>query len=124
MKLDGILYNVTSHTGDGISKCHYVTTLNQHCDIYRGHFPGNPVTPGVVMMAIARELLCAETGYKLTLAGAPSVKYTALLSPVEYPTVSWDITWSRNDADKLSAKITLHADATTFARMSLSFIIS
>ena len=42
-------------------------TLNKDHDIFNGHFPGNPVTPGVCMMQIVKELTEEFTGKQLFL---------------------------------------------------------
>ena len=39
--------------------------LNKDHEIFKGHFPGNPVTPGVCMMQIVKELTEEFTGKKL-----------------------------------------------------------
>ena len=35
----------------------YSITIDQGHDIYKGHFPGFPVTPGVVEIEIVKELM-------------------------------------------------------------------
>ena len=38
-------------------------TLNAEHPIFKGHFPNNPVTPGVCMMQIVKNLTVQITGY-------------------------------------------------------------
>ncbi|MCG9972302.1 hydroxymyristoyl-ACP dehydratase [Christiangramia crocea] len=63
----------------------YHTTLrvNKDHEIYKGHFPGRPVTPGVVLMQLFKEE--AERIYEnsLQLARADNVKFTAVFDPTE-----------------------------------------
>lgn len=59
--------------------------LNQAHDIFNGHFPGNPVTPGVCMMQIVKELTEEFTGRKLFLKSASNVKFMAIINPFETP---------------------------------------
>jgi 3-hydroxyacyl-[acyl-carrier-protein] dehydratase len=60
-------------------------TLNKDHDIFKGHFPGNPVTPGVCMMQIVKELTEEFTDTKLFLKTASNVKFMAIINPFETP---------------------------------------
>lgn len=46
-----------------------------------GHFPGNPVVPGVVLMSQVWEAVCRQAGKPLNCTGWPSVKFLAPLLP-------------------------------------------
>jgi len=60
-------------------------SLNKDHDIFKGHFPGNPVTPGVCMMQIVKELTEEITGKTLFLKSASNVKFMAIINPFETP---------------------------------------
>ncbi|WP_300437640.1 hydroxymyristoyl-ACP dehydratase [Christiangramia sp.] len=76
------LYQVsnTALAGD-----HAVTTLkvNKDHEIYKGHFPGRPVTPGVVLMQLFKEEAERIFDKKLQLVRADNVKFTAVFDPTE-----------------------------------------
>lgn len=119
MKLINDLYRVIeTHVGEGTCECDI--ELNPDCDIYRGHFPDNPITPGVVMMGIAREIMEETLGSKLRLSEVPSVKYTSVLSPLEYPVVRYNISYNI-DGKVVKGKVTILSGTVTFARMSLEW---
>jgi 3-hydroxyacyl-[acyl-carrier-protein] dehydratase len=73
--------------------------LNKDHNIFNGHFPGNPVTPGVCMMQIVKELTEEFTGKKLFLKSASNVKFMAIINPFETPdlTMQLDIKEIEND---------------------------
>lgn len=120
MKLKGDLFNIIrSCADDGQLQC--AISLNQDCEIYRGHFPGNPITPGVVMIGIARELMETALEKKLKLDSAASVKYTSILSPSEHGNVEYNISYQLVD-NIVRGKVTVADGETTFARMSLTWI--
>jgi 3-hydroxymyristoyl/3-hydroxydecanoyl-(acyl carrier protein) dehydratase len=48
-----------------------------------GHFPGNPVVPGVVLLERVLEAAEAATGRELRATGIPQVKFLAPLLPGE-----------------------------------------
>lgn len=70
---------------DKISDTKYVAQilLNEKHDVFKGHFPGNPVTPGVCMMQIIKELAQNITGFSLQLKSSSNVKFMALINPEE-----------------------------------------
>ena len=59
-------------------------TLNAEHPIFKGHFPNNPVTPGVCMMQIVKNLTEQITGHQLQLTQMLNVKFTALINPELY----------------------------------------
>lgn len=78
---------------DGISIAEhgFIATINLNGShiIYTGHFPGFPVTPGVVQMQMVHELLESYLERKLKLMEMPQCKFVKILNPNE--TVSMNI---------------------------------
>ena len=66
----------------------YRIALHADHPIYRAHFPGRPVTPGVCLVQMAVELLSLSRRQPLCLAAAKSVKFLSVVSPVETPELS------------------------------------
>lgn len=59
--------------------------LNPHHAIYQGHFPGNPVLPGVCTLQIIKECLEKLMGSTLQYAQVNSCKYLAVVNPTVAP---------------------------------------
>lgn len=78
-------YTLTSYNKAEDGKFTAHIHLNKEHDIFKGHFPGNPVTPGVCMMQIIKELAEEFTGSKLFLKTASNVKFMAIINPFETP---------------------------------------
>ena len=57
--------------------------LNPGHIVYTGHFPGFPVTPGVIQIQIVQELLEQHLGRKLRLSTMPQCKFLKILNPNE-----------------------------------------
>jgi 3-hydroxyacyl-[acyl-carrier-protein] dehydratase len=53
--------------------------------IYKGHFPGRPVVPGVCEIQMVRETLEKVLGVKTRLASADQVKFLRHIVPAEHP---------------------------------------
>jgi len=78
------------------------------CDIYRGHFPGNPVCPGVCNIGVIKECAMLLTNKKLFISTIKQCRLTAVASPSICPEV--DITISvlpDNNVFTVTAKITV-----------------
>ncbi len=66
-------------------------TLNENHEVFKGHFPDNPVTPGVGMMQIIKELTEQITEKKLFLSNASNVKFMALINPEVNPDLKLEL---------------------------------
>lgn len=73
---DNKLYEITANNGTEFN----ITMLADHC-VYQGHFPGNPITPGVMTLKMIRE--CVETLVKkpLRYTSIKNCRYVALVRP-------------------------------------------
>jgi 3-hydroxymyristoyl/3-hydroxydecanoyl-(acyl carrier protein) dehydratase len=63
-----------------------VTIRNDHPSL-SGHFPGNPVIPGVVILEEVLEAIRQTEPVKISFLGAPSVKFHTPLRPEEEMTI-------------------------------------
>lgn len=57
--------------------------INPEWPIYKAHFPGHPITPGVCIVQMVQELLQGFLHRELSLRKAKNVKYLAIISPEE-----------------------------------------
>ncbi len=55
--------------------------LNPNHEVFKGHFPGNPVMPGVCMIQMIKELTERATGKTLFLTVASNIKFMAIINP-------------------------------------------
>ena len=91
-------------------------TLNAEHPIFAGHFPGQPVVPGVCMMLLMRELLEEALDQPLRLLSADHAKFLTMLRPGD--TVEAEL---RYTADlKVTAR--LFNQAATFFKYQATFI--
>lgn len=56
--------------------------LNANHAVFDGHFPGNPVMPGVCMIQIIKELVEEKLNQKLFLQQVSNVKFMTLINPL------------------------------------------
>lgn len=94
--------------------------LNPEHDIFNGHFPGNPVTPGVCMMQIVKELTEEFTGKKLFLKSASNVKFMAIINPFETPELILNLDITENE-DGIKVKNTTSFGETIALKLSANY---
>lgn len=118
MKLINDFYHIvaTDESGD---KSVYKVKLNAVHDIYRVHFPGNPVTPGVCLVQMATEILERKSGKGLVLSTAVNIKFKRLVAPTDEP--SFVFSKLVMEDDLLKALISIEDEQGQFARMCLQF---
>lgn len=60
-------------------------TLLPDCDVYRGHFPGKPVCPGVCNVQVVKECAMLLTGKQLSITAIRQCRFTAVATPARCP---------------------------------------
>ena len=89
---------------DGI--VHFDISLNADSQVYEGHFPGEPVSPGVCNIQMIKE--CAEqvAGKSLFLNNLQQCRLTNFVTPLAHPQVEVKILLEeKGEAYKLKATI-------------------
>lgn len=75
--------------------------------IFDGHFPGNPVTPGVVQLEMVKEILGTHFNKTIQLKTLATSKFLAVLNPVNTPdaTLKMTVTEQEDQSLKVSGQI-------------------
>lgn len=89
MQLKDNLYTIWKREGEE-PQVSYQLRLNPSCFIYQAHFPGEPITPGVCIVQMAKELLEELLQKTLILTKVKNVKFLSVLTP-EDETVTFAI---------------------------------
>src|SRR5688572_25312778 len=56
-------------------------SINRDHEILKGHFPGQPIVPGVCMMQMIKEILEQEMNRSLRLTEADNIKFLSVIDP-------------------------------------------
>ncbi|MCC2591311.1 3-hydroxyacyl-ACP dehydratase [Chryseobacterium sp. MFBS3-17] len=111
-------YTVKSCTGNGLYTAEI--TLNPEHEIFRGHFPGNPVAPGVCMIQMIKELTENILKRPLFLSSASNVKFMAIINPEETPDLSLELDL-KEEEDGVRVKNVTRFGETIALKMSVQF---
>ena len=76
--------------------------LNPNHEIFEGHFPNNPITPGVCMMQIIKELTEIIVSKDLFLSKVSNVKFMATINPFKQAVLDLNLTIVHENNEKKS----------------------
>lgn len=79
--------------------------LDEHHPVFKGHFPGQPVVPGVCLIQIAKEILAYCLNRKLRLINADDIKFLGMLDPRKQKNIDMKINYILAKNDCLDANI-------------------
>jgi 3-hydroxyacyl-[acyl-carrier-protein] dehydratase len=94
--------------------------LNASHEIYKAHFPGNPITPGVCLLQMALEIINAKFDRNLRLVHAKNIKYLKVINPVENPVIGFIFQFKTEDG-LIYADFDIVAGETVFTKVSATY---
>lgn len=83
----------------------YDIRLQPDHTIYKAHFPGEPITPGVCVIQIAKELLEDRLQRQLAIKVVKNVKFLAVISPIEHPQVRYTFRQIQDTPEAVTAQV-------------------
>jgi 3-hydroxyacyl-[acyl-carrier-protein] dehydratase len=107
-----------------LNKLYRITSLNASADgsgfmaeieldashsIFEGHFPGNPILPGVCTVQIIRELLEQWLRKSLYMTKAGNIKYLGFVNPVTIPLLTFQVNIKPSDSTIISCAAAVSA---------------
>ena len=101
--LNNTLYKITSLQNPN----HTVSAtieINKDDEIFKGHFPGQPVLPGACMLQIVKDVLESVLNIPIQLKKAEQIKFLRIVNPVENDIL--ELTLSYNSIDNVLFNVT------------------
>lgn len=126
MLLKNNLYTVTRKKVDGL-KGYFVLALNPSCFIYQAHFPGEPITPGVCIVQMGKELLeellgeTLQRNVELEISKVKNVKFLSIISPNETTVITYQMKKVEisEEGSEMKAQMEIVSGDETKAKISL-----
>lgn len=66
---------------NSVSMVTSTVVINKSHKIFEGHFPGQPVVPGVCMIQIVKEILESHLNRELIFSAASNIKFLSVINP-------------------------------------------
>lgn len=126
MKLKNNLYKIISKE-EVNSIFNYTVELNPSCVIYQAHFPGEPITPGVCIVQIGKEVIedllleQSSASRRLEIIKAKNIKFLSVISPNEMPILTYQVRklGFSDDNMTIETQIVVNSDDKSMAKISL-----
>ena len=126
MKLKNNLYKIISKE-EVNSIFNYTVELNPSCVIYQAHFPGEPITTGVCIVQIGKEVIedllleQSSASPRLEIIKAKNIKFLSVISPNETPILTYQVRklGFSDDNMTIETQIVVNSDDKSMAKISL-----
>jgi 3-hydroxyacyl-[acyl-carrier-protein] dehydratase len=121
MKLQDNLYTILSQQEEG-GLATFQLRIHPEWPIYKAHFPGHPITPGVCIVQMVQELLQRAVNRDVTLRKAKNIKYFAIISPEEVSDLTVSFTKLEKQPDgSLKVQAQVINGETVYTKLSATF---
>jgi 3-hydroxyacyl-[acyl-carrier-protein] dehydratase len=109
------LYTVKGfqESGDGNKVVFFIELKPDH-PIFEGHFPGNPVLPGVCTVEIIKELAGYHLDKSLMLKKAGTIKYLSFINPLINKAINVEIQCKEDMKGHWTCNAVVYYENTTF----------
>lgn len=98
-----------------------IISVNEKHDVFKGHFPGNPIMPGVCMMQIIKELTEQITKTSLMMQSLSNVKFMALINPEMTPELRLDLEITKTEEGTIKIKNTTLFNETIALKLNSTY---
>ena len=97
--------------------------INGDHKIFEGHFPNQPIVPGVCMMQMIKEILEQVIGKETTLVQAADLKFLAVINPVENNLVHASIKYATDEDGAINVVASLFKDELVHFKFKGQFVL-
>ena len=111
-------YKVLSEEKTSDSKYTITILVNEKHEVFKGHFPGNPIMPGVCMIQIIKELTEKITQETLMIQTLANVKFMALINPEKNPELRLELDITTTEDNLVKVKNTTYFNETIALKLS------
>ncbi|MDQ8011291.1 MAG: 3-hydroxyacyl-ACP dehydratase [Flavobacterium nitrogenifigens] len=111
-------YKILSEEKISDSKYTITILVNEKHEVFKGHFPGNPIMPGVCMIQIIKELTESITKSSLMIQSLANVKFMALINPEVTPELRLELDITTTEDGLVKVKNTTYFNDTTALKLS------
>lgn len=87
--------------------------------IFDGHFPGRPVTPGVCMLQIIKNITEDLLQTKLRMRSAKNIRFYAIIDPFVHPVLTLELAVQETESIQIKANCSF--EETVALKMDLNF---
>jgi 3-hydroxyacyl-[acyl-carrier-protein] dehydratase len=98
--------------------------LNADHPIFEGHFPNNPVTPGVIEMEIIKEVVGLAIEQPVKMKAMSSCKFLTILNPNDTPEIMVNITILEREGQRIRISGSISDAEKAFMKIGAEYFIA
>lgn len=100
-------FTIKGKESNGEGQATYHVELNADHAIFKGHFPGNPISPGVCNIGMIKACAEEEIGARLFIGNMKQCKFSHLITPTDNRELDIELKIDATDSNavKLTASI-------------------
>jgi 3-hydroxyacyl-[acyl-carrier-protein] dehydratase len=96
--------------------------INPLHEIFKGHFPGNPLLPGACTVQIIKELVEHVSEKDLMISDAGTIKYISFINPEEIWILDIDLQLKEKEEGRLFCNASVYSGEKAFCSFKGTFI--
>lgn len=96
--------------------------LNELHPVYQGHFPGNPVVPGVCQIQMIMEIFSEVIHKEVSLVNSDNIKFLNIIVPEKYPVLEIKINIKKRREEGWDVAGTISKDDLLFLKFKGIFL--
>lgn len=123
--LEGNFYSITKSESFSEEKNHFTVSvaLNPAHPVYKGHFPGMPVAPGVAVIGMIQEILEEQLHKRLFMSEASDIKFMKLILPDDQSEFIITYTLKFDDEKEITANVIIKSGEQIFLKVRCKYTI-
>ncbi|MFI5152209.1 MAG: 3-hydroxyacyl-ACP dehydratase [Chitinophagales bacterium] len=98
-----------------------VIEINPTHQIFEGHFPGQPVVPGVCMLQMVKEILESVLKMQLMLTHADQIKFLSMIDPRKTTKIKAEIRFDLSSVSEIPVNASLNNEGVVYMKMKAAF---
>jgi 3-hydroxyacyl-[acyl-carrier-protein] dehydratase len=115
-------YTILGENQQSAETITYSVRINKEHQIFKGHFPKTPVTPGVGMLQIIKDLTEKHTGRTLFMKEVAQVKFLSVVDPGVTPELYFELHFNVRDELVLVKNYTSTPQKTAVLKCNVTFV--
>jgi 3-hydroxyacyl-[acyl-carrier-protein] dehydratase len=125
--LSGNFFDIQSltllNTEEARQSVHATASLNSNHVIFDGHFPGNPVVPGVCQVQMVKEIIEQALDQSYDLTASDNIKFLLMINPLQHPLLDFNIDIKHIAGNQITATATIGSGTSVFLKFKGKFDI-
>ncbi|MBI4648347.1 MAG: 3-hydroxyacyl-ACP dehydratase [Bacteroidia bacterium] len=124
MLLNDFFKILSVEPANNVGKYTVKVELNERHHIFDGHFPGNPIVPGVCQVQMVKEILGYIEKKEFMLSKAENIKHPGIIIPFSEKYIDFILQYIWKNDNEVQVDCIITGNGKTFLKFKGSFVIT